>query len=281
MKHNITKHPLTGGNEVQMELAIEDVSQNNLYWNPDQDPMEEEEQPTLPPFIAFMVRIPHHRLEDLTTLIVRHGGPATQWLLAKEKDKEDREHFHGIAFMTDEEYDKVQRHFREVWKLCGKATQDQTREYGRVRKIKDKNKMLSYTIKDGNVVTSENWDIDLEQYIAASYQKPKETLKELREKELKKELINTNYSNTIPTKNIAQMNIIQFRLYHQLCSKICRIYNKYHFDFPTIKTINRLLLRYGWMEIEDSIRDHLSCWFSVRNQGEPHLNNYITWDQEL
>jgi len=243
--------------------------------------IEEVEQPTLQPFIAFMVRLPHKRLEDLTTLIERHGGPATQWLLAKEKDKEDREHFHGVVFMEDHEYDKVQRHFREVWKLNGSAQKGETKQYGRVRKIKDKNKMLSYTVKDGNVVTSETWDIDLEQYIEASYHKPKETLKELREKELKKELVNTNYSITISTKNIAQMNQIQFRLYHKLCSQVCRIYNKYHFDFPTIKTINRLLIRYGWMEIEDSIRDHLSCWFNVRNIAEPTHPNYRTWDEEL
>ena len=264
-----------------MELTIEDVSQNPNTWNPDQDPMEEE-QPTLPNFIAFMVRLPHERLEDLTTLIERHGGEATRWLLAKEKDKEDREHFHGVVFMEDHEYDKVQRHFREVWKLKGSARNGDTKEYGRVRKVKDKNKMLSYTVKDGNVVTSETWDIDLEQFIQASYQKPKETLKELREKELKKEMLNKNVSDTISTKNIAQMTISEFRLYHQLCCRICRIYNKYHFDLPTIKTINRLLVRYGWMDIEDSIRDHLSCWFSVRNQGDTydHLN-YRTWEEDL
>lgn len=247
--------------------------------------IEEVEQPTppLPPFIAFMVRLPHERLEDLVTLIERHGGEATQWLLAKEKDKEDREHFHGIVFMEDHEYDKVQRHFREVWKLKGSARNGDTKEYGRVRKVKDRNKMLSYTVKDGNVVTSETWDMDLNPYIQASYQKPQETLKELREKELKNNLLNKNVNQVITTKNIAQMNLIQFRLYHKLCSQICRIYNKYHFDFPTIKTINRLLIRYGWMEIEDAIRDHLSCWFSVRNSNHLHWEdpNYQTWEQDL
>lgn len=236
--------------------------------------IEAVEKPTLPPFIAFMVRIKHKRLKDLTTLIERHGGKDTRWLLALEKDKADREHFHGIVFMEDEEYDKVQRHFREVWKLNGTARNGKTKEYGRVRKIKNKNKMLSYTVKDGNVETSTNWDIDLEEYISASYKKPIETNKQLREKELRNELIHKSIEETISTKNIAKMSENEFKLYHRLCSKVCRIYLKYHFDLPVIKTINRLLVRYGWMDVEDSIHDHLSCWFSVRNE------QYFTWDHK-
>ena len=240
--------------------------------------IEEVEQPTLPPFIAFMVRLPHKRLEDLTTLIVRHGGPHTQWLIAKETDKSDREHFHGIVFMEDNEYDKVQRHFRETWNLKGNAKKGETKEYGRVRRIKDRNKMLSYTVKDGNVITSENWDIDLEKYIEASYKKPVETNKQLRDKELKDNLLNTNKKQeTISTKNIRNMPEDEFKIYAGLCSQICRIYLKYNCDQPVIKTINRLLVRYGWMEVENAIHDHLSSWFSVRDTESQYWDG--TWKE--
>lgn len=227
--------------------------------------IEEVEQPTLPPFIAFMVRLPHKRLEDIATLIERHGGEATRWLLAKEKDKDDREHFHGIVFMNDQEYDKVQRHFREVWKLKGQAKKGETKEYGRIRTIKDRNKMLSYTVKDGNVVTSETWDIDLEQYLQASYQKPSETKKDLREKELKNKLLWYDKNQVrISTSNIEMMEDTEFSKYQDICRDVCRIYQKYNFDFPVIKTVNKLLIRYGVMNVEEAIDDHLSRWFSVR-----------------
>lgn len=242
------------------------------------------EQPTLPPFIAFMVRLPHNRLEDIATLIERHGGPATRWLLAKEKDKEDREHFHGIVFMTDEEYDKVQRHFREVWNLKGQARKGQTKEYGRIRKIKDRNKMLAYTIKDSNVHASSTWDIDLEPYLELSYQKPQEDKKQLREKRLKDKLLEYHKNEVrISTSNIEMMDDDEFSSYQEICENICTIYQQYNFDFPVIKTINKLLIRYGILDVKEAITDHLSRWFSVRDKEvnvarvvkKSHINAWI------
>lgn len=249
-----------GSDSVQMpiEMVIEELHTE-----------EEVEQPTLPNFIAFMVRIPHKRLEDLTTLIERHGGADTQWLLAKEKDKENREHFHGVVFMEDHEYDKVQRHFREVWKLTGSARNGKTKEYGRVRKVKDKNKMLAYTVKDGNVITSDNWDIDLEQFIELSYKKPTHTNKELREKELKDKLLwYSNQKYSISTSNIELMDDSEFSSYQEICDDLCHIYLKYHFDPPVIKTLNRMMSRYGILNVKEYVRDHLSRWFNVRLKKE-------------
>ena len=217
------------------------------------------------PFIAFMVRIEHKRTEELAKLIESHG--ATKWLLAKEKDVKDREHIHGIVFMDDKQYDKVQRVFREKWKLNGSAQSGKTKEYGRVRKIKDRNKMLMYTVKDQNIVTSENWDIDLEKYIEASYQKG--TKKELREKELKDKLIEYSKSIKITTSNIEMMDDNEFSSYQEICEQICRIYQKYNFEFPVLKTMNRLMTRYGILNVKEAIDDHLSRWFNARLKKNP------------
>ena len=227
---------------------------------------EVETPPTLPNFIAFMVRLPHKRTKDLATLICRHGGAKTRWLLAREKDKEEREHFHGIVFMQDNEYDKVQRHFREVWNLRGQATKGGLKEYGRIRKIKDKNKMLAYTVKDENVSVSENWDIDLEPYKKISFKKPEETKKDLREKGLKEIL--SYYSNNncrISTSNIALMEDGEFSIHQEISRAICGIYQKYNFDFPVMKTINRYMIRYGILNVKEAIDDHLNRWYSVRD----------------
>ena len=182
------------------------------------------------------------------------------------------------------EYDKVQRHFREVWKLKGQARKNQIKEYGRIRSIKDRNKMLSYTVKDGNVVTSETWDIDLDQYIQASYQKPVETKKDLREKELKNKLLWYDKNQVkISTSNIEMMDDNEFSSYQDICRDVCRIYQKYNFDFPVIKTVNKLMIRYGVMNVEEAIDDHLSRWFSVRikvnKTCKPEFGN--NWKQAI
>lgn len=220
----------------------------------------------LPPFVAFMVRIPHANRVQLQKIIEIYVGPKAKYLLAAEKDKKNREHFHGIIMCKSDQYDKIQRHFREKWKLSGQAQKDGLKQYGRIRNIKDKNKVLSYTVKDGNVYTSDSWDIDLKPYIAASYPKPTETKKQLREKDIKEYLLNYLVSNQImvATSNIYMMDDSEFSNYQEICEHICRIYQKYNFDFPTLKTINRSLVRYGILNVAEAVKDHLSRWFRER-----------------
>ena len=229
----------------------------------------------LPHFVAFMVRIPHANRVQLQNVIEKYCTDAsgTKYLLAKEKDTQDREHFHGIIICTDEEYDKIQRHFREKWKLKGQAQKGKLKEYGRIRAIRDKAKCLAYTIKDKNVYASDSWNIDLKKYEEISFQKkdPKQN-KQLREKELKAYLINKNV--VIETQNIRDMENSEFSSYSTICKDICRIYNKYHYDFPTLKTINKLLIRYGVMDLEDYLTDHLNRWFNVREKPQLQHQNF-------
>lgn len=219
----------------------------------------------LPNFVAFMVRIPHANRVQLQVIIEQYCTDAsgTKYLLAAEKDSQDREHFHGIIICTDEDYDKIQRHFREKWKLKGQAQKGKLKQYGRIRNIRDKAKCLAYTIKDKNVYTSDTWDIDLTEYEEKSFQKIDPTkYKQLRDKQLKDYLL--KYNVVIKTQNIRDMEDSEFSSYSTICRDICRIYNKYHYDFPTLKTINKLLMRYGVMDIEDHLDDHLNRWFNVR-----------------
>lgn len=135
----------------------------------------------LPHFVAFMVRIPHANRAQLQTVIHQYASDFdssgnsvenAKFLLALEKDKQNREHIHGILIgpkvHVEKQYNKIQRHFRDKWNLKGQAQKGGLKEYGRIRSIRDKNKCLSYTVKDNNVYTSDSWDIDLTPYIAAS-----------------------------------------------------------------------------------------------------------------
>jgi len=212
-----------------------------------------------------MVRIPHANRVQLQNVIEKYCTDAsgTKYLLAKELDTQNREHFHGIIICTDQEYDKIQRHFRLKWKLKGQAQKGKLKEYGRIRDVRNKARCLAYTLKDKNVYTSDAWDIDLKKYEEISFQKkdPNEN-KRLREKELKDFLLYNPV--VIETQNIRDMEDSEFSSYSTICQAICRIYNKYHYDFPTLKTINKILVRYGVMNIEDHLFDHLNRWFNVR-----------------
>jgi len=246
-QHN--KTPLEGINEVQMI-------------QPDH----------LPSFVAFMVRIPHANRVQLQVVIEKYCSAKenTKYLLAMEKDSVQRDHIHGIIICTDEEYDKIQRHFRDKWKLKGQASKGKLKEYGRIRHIRDKAKMLAYTVKDTNVYTSDAWDIDLQKYEKLSYKKT--NYKQSREKQLKEYLLSTPVKLT--TQNIRDMEDSEFSSYSTICHDICRIYNKNKYDFPTIKTINKLLIRYGVMDLEDNLTDHLNRWFNVRQSNFLKNNNY-------
>lgn len=231
----------------------------------------------LPNFVAFMVRIPHSFQERLQKTIEKYckDQENTKYLLAKEKDLQDREHFHGIIICADEDYDKIQRHFREKWKLKGQASKGKLKQYGRIRSVRNKAKCLAYTIKDDKIYTSKTWDIDLEKYKDISFRKKDPTkYKELRQKELKDYLLSLTV--VIETQNIRDMSNCEFNNYEQICREVCRIYNKYHYDFPTLKTINRHLVRYGVMDIEDHLNDHLKRWFSVRTKLVDHNIDYET-----
>ena len=83
-----------------------------------------------------------------------------------------------MHFMLRSEDDTAQKYhtmvmslFRNRYKLRGKAVKGASRQYGRVKKIEDMDKMLSYTTKDENVIYKVNDRKWLEECIKNSYKK--------------------------------------------------------------------------------------------------------------
>lgn len=63
-------------------------------------------------------------------------------------------HYHMIFQGTDAIYNAYSKRLIEKYNLRGKAGKDKARQYGRISKIKDLEKLKSYTVKEGNIKTN-------------------------------------------------------------------------------------------------------------------------------
>lgn len=66
-------------------------------------------------------------------------------------ESEPYSHYHIMFQGSDSIYNTFSKRLVEKYNLRGKAGKDACRQYGRLSKIKDLEKMKSYTLKDGNV----------------------------------------------------------------------------------------------------------------------------------
>lgn len=109
-------------------------------------------------YIAFMCacyHINYNYLED--TLKEYNIG---LYLMAAETTSDSHketngEHFHFLVQMSDTDYHKyAKRCFKDKLKLRGQARDGNPRQYGKVKKIEDIERMAAYTIKQGNIRTN-------------------------------------------------------------------------------------------------------------------------------
>lgn len=109
-------------------------------------------------YIAFMAAIKHDQWSYVLDTLKEYEIGA--YLCSKEIAKgvhseTNGEHMHFLVQMTDKDYHKFsKRVFVEKYKLRGKATKDNPRQYGRVKKIENLERMAAYTLKDGNIETN-------------------------------------------------------------------------------------------------------------------------------
>ena len=140
--------------------------------------------------------------------------------------------------------------FRKRYKLRGKAVQNASRQYGRVKEIKDLDKMLSYTCKDDNVrynVKDRKW---LEDCMDASYKK--------------------NTKDTIWKEYLGKMDewiqegVSEFDEHFKmdrntLSAKAIRLYMEVYDRPPTRQTIMKVIMRYDINGIDWYMRK-IGCW---------------------
>ena len=97
--------------------------------------------------IAFMAHIPQSSWKDVVEHF-RKRYKDRQYLIVGEKTP--YEHIHYLTTMSAKEYRNYANVvFRQKYQLKGRATKDNARQYGKVKEIRDLERLKAYMLKDG------------------------------------------------------------------------------------------------------------------------------------
>ncbi len=106
-------------------------------------------------YIAFFFAVRHTEFDYLMQTMLEYN--VGLYIVAKETAQGDAhaetagEHFHFVVQMSDADYHKFSKRIKEKYSLNGKAKDGKARQYGKVPKIKNLERMMVYTVKDKNV----------------------------------------------------------------------------------------------------------------------------------
>lgn len=126
------------------------------------------------PYQAFMGAIKHTHREEIKEILQEYN--IGKYIISNEISKDSHletngEHLHFVVEMSNEDYHRFsKRVFIDKFQLRGRATKDKPRQYGKVSKIKNIEKMKAYSLKDGDYIS--NLDPkELDQLYQQSYKK--------------------------------------------------------------------------------------------------------------
>lgn len=146
-------------------------------------------------YIAFFGCIKHLEIDNVEEILKEYEIGA--YLIGLEisldsHEETDGEHMHFVVQMTDQDYHRFsKRVFIDKYKLRGKALKDKPRQYGRVKRIQDLERMCAYTLKDYNI-RSNMTEKQLDSYKNISFKK-----QEIKEhKELLFDYVTNNWTKT-------------------------------------------------------------------------------------
>lgn len=114
-----------------------------------------------PEYTAFMAHIPKSEWKAVVKHITTKY-PDRKYLIAGEH--KPYEHLHYLIEMTPTEYKKyADSIFARKYKLRGKAVKDKARQYGKIKEIRDVERLQAYMVKEGleynvNIFTNINKD---------------------------------------------------------------------------------------------------------------------------
>ncbi len=126
-------------------------------------------------FIAFMAHIPHCEIDFIENDLLEQQE-VIEYLIGMEKSNTVGEHMHFICCVNSETwYHKwSKRIFKDKYKLKGKAYKidgiGYPRQYGKLKEIKDFEKMGSYTVKDGKIRTNMSQNV-IDNFVEKSHKK--------------------------------------------------------------------------------------------------------------
>lgn len=96
---------------------------------------------------AFYVDLPHAHFAVLTKRIIEHYT-IQSYLITAEKTSNGIEHYHFLLQCTQNTYAAIMLKLKTDYSLKGKAEKDGRRQYGKLRKIDDIDRLKIYMLKD-------------------------------------------------------------------------------------------------------------------------------------
>jgi len=119
------------------------------------------------PFQAFMAHLPAKDNEEILEKLQEYD--IGSYLIGYETDP--YEHTHFLVQMTTTTYHNFANTvFKKKYNLRGQARHGLPRQYGKLKKIEDLEKMASYTIKSGNIKSNMPQD-EVNKYFEKSFKK--------------------------------------------------------------------------------------------------------------
>jgi hypothetical protein len=107
--------------------------------------------------IAFMLHQGDNNFTSIDILNHLKQYPIGDYVIARETDP--YVHYHLFIEMDEADYNAfIQKVVRKQWKLRGRALTDKPKQYGKVKEIKKRDKMLAYTLKQGVYISSYSED---------------------------------------------------------------------------------------------------------------------------
>lgn len=158
---------------------------------------------------AFMAHIPEKDWKDVMQIVDRKFKDR-RYLVVGEKTP--YEHMHFCIHMSSVEYRNFANQvFKQKYKLRGRATKNERRQYGKIKQIRDLEKLLTYMLKDGieyfkNVWTTMNRKMLEELYETKSFEKEEKPYLKFM-----KYLKNTNDLGRIKSFGQRDMKVIELK----------------------------------------------------------------------
>ena len=120
---------------------------------------------------AFMGHVPHNMIDYITDTLESYDE-VIHYLVGMETSPTVGEHMHFIVkSIKSGFYEKFrERVFKRKLALRGRALKNKPRQYGKIRDIKDFEKLASYTVKDQKIKTNMPQD-DIDRFVENSHKK--------------------------------------------------------------------------------------------------------------
>lgn len=127
--------------------------------------------------ITFFIVLEHARSDEVKSDLLNYLDTSDEWLISLETAKsthqhKEGQHFHILCTMSDSIYDTYRKTILvRKYKLSGKVTNGIGREYGKSLAIRDLERLFTYLVKDGNIITNIEDESRLERYKELSFKR--------------------------------------------------------------------------------------------------------------